>query len=176
MLKGYLSKEWRELASMPMLQGGKRDEAKGTHRMRMLLDIIHSHCIRLWKSRNEALHDKSDADLSALRSSETAEITQLYSQPDQMCYSDRYLCARPLEQLLRSTPATRRRWLRRVKASRDLHIRDGSRQVLITAFLHPLDLLLARSDSITTTALRGEKHDSRVGSGATGTMCELSGV
>ena len=47
-LKGYLSKEWRDLASMPrMIQDGKRVEAKGTQRMRTLLDSIHSHCVRL---------------------------------------------------------------------------------------------------------------------------------
>ena len=30
-------------------------QAKGTQRMRTLLDSIHSHCVRLWTSRNEAL-------------------------------------------------------------------------------------------------------------------------
>ena len=138
-LKGYLSKSWWDLASMPIIQNGTRDEAKGTQRMQKIFNRIYSQCIRLWKGRNEALHSKNDADLSAIRSAETVEITQLYLQQDQMCYSDRYVCARPLEQLLSSTPATRRRWLRRVKASRDMHIRDGSRQVLITAFLYPQD-------------------------------------
>jgi hypothetical protein len=131
--KGFFSVRWRELASRAMFQTNSMDPIKGQSCMRAIADGIYEHNIRLWKSRNEILHSREDIDLQSIRSAETAEISKLYEQPDSLCFSDRYLCSRSLEGLLRSTPATRRRWLRRVKASRDMHIKDGSRQVLLTS-------------------------------------------
>ena len=134
--KGYFSVRWRELASLAQFSGGK-DETRGIARMRNLIDAVHAHNIRLWKSRNDVLHSKDDATLAEIRSSETVELTRLHGQPEQLSSADRYLCSRSLENLLSSAPATRRRWMRRVKESRDRHERDGSRQVLLTSFFHP---------------------------------------
>ena len=131
--KGFLSVRWRELASQAMFQTDSTDSSKGQSRMRAIVDGIYAHNIRLWKSRNEILHSREDTDMQSIRSAETAEISKLHDQPESLCFSDRYLCSRSLDSLLRSTPATRRRWLRRVKASREMHIKDGSRQVLLTS-------------------------------------------
>jgi hypothetical protein len=68
------------------------------------------------------------------RSAETTEITHLHGQPDLLRFSDRYLCSQSLEKLLSATPATRRRWLRRVKQSRAQQQQDGARRALITAY------------------------------------------
>lgn len=133
--KGFLSSRWRDLAAMAMFQPGARDEIKGNSCICIIVQGIYEHSMRLWKSRNDMLHNKTESELSSIRrSSETAEIISIYEKPELLRFSDRYLCSRPLEQLLSSAPSTRRRWLRRVKSSRDLHDRDGAQQSLITAF------------------------------------------
>jgi hypothetical protein len=131
--KGFFSGGWRELASRAMFQTNSTDSIKGQSCMRAIVDGIYEHNIRLWKSHNEIVHSRADTDMQSIRSAETAEISKLYYQPDSLCFSDRYLCSRSLESLLRSTPATRRRWLRRVEAYREMHLKDGSRQVLLTS-------------------------------------------
>ena len=132
--KGFLSSRWRDLAAIAMFQSGVRDETKGNIRLRSIVNGIYEHSLRLWKARNEMLHNKTDSDLSRVRSSETAEIISMHANPELLRFSDRYLCSRPLDTLLSSAPSTRRRWLRRVKFSRALQDRDGARQSLITAF------------------------------------------
>ena len=132
--KGFLSSRWRDLSAMAMFKSGSRDEIKGNNRIRNIVHGIYEHSTRLWKARNEMLHQKTDCDLLRIRSSETAEIISMYEHPELLRFSDRYLCSRPLDKLLSSAPSTRRRWLRRVKLSRDLQDRDGARQSLITAF------------------------------------------
>ena len=67
-----------------------------------------------------------------IRSAETTEIIHLHGQPDLLRFSDRYLCSQSLDKLLSATPATRRRWLRRVKQSHAQQQQDAARQTLIT--------------------------------------------
>ena len=138
-MKGFLSSRWRDLASLAMFHIGSSDDEKGLSSMQRVLHAIHAHNIRLWTSRNQVLHSTDDEDLVTIRSGETAEITKMYGQPDLMRLADRHLCSRSLPKLLKSAPSTRRRWLRRVKLSRELYSRDGSRQVLITSFLKQPD-------------------------------------
>ena len=132
--KGFLSKKWRELASKSLYNIGNSDQTKGLQSMKSTLDAIHAHCIRIWLSRNQALHSNDDDAVQEIRSAERAEIQLLHGQPDSMRTADRYLCSRSLQKLLDSSPSTCRRWLRRVKASRELHSKDGSQQSLITSF------------------------------------------
>ena len=135
--KGFLSSRWRDLAAMEMFQSGARDETKGSSRLRNIVQGIFEHSMRLWRARNDILHNKTNSKLSRVRSSETAEIISMYEKPELLRFSDRYLCSRPLEKLLSSVPSTLQRWLRRVKISRELHDRDGARQSLITTFFPP---------------------------------------
>jgi hypothetical protein len=136
--QGFLSNLWRDIACRPVFQPGTYDEKKGTACMHNIVNGIYNHNIRLWKSRNAVLHSTDDAALATIRSTEAVEIIDLHSHPDSLRFADRYLCSRPLDTLLSSAPATRRRWLRRVKASKEQHLRDGTRQVLITSFLAPI--------------------------------------
>ena len=132
--KGFLSTKRRELASKSMYNIAKTDQAKGSKCMKSDLNAIHAHCICIWLSRTQAPHSKEDEAVQDIRSAERAEIQALHGQPESICMADRYLCSRSLQKLLDLSPSTRRRWLRRVKASRDLHSKDGSRQSLITSF------------------------------------------
>ena len=57
--------------------------------MKSILNAIHAHCIRVWLSRNQALHSKEDTAVLEIRSAERAEIQLLYGQPVLMCMADR---------------------------------------------------------------------------------------
>jgi hypothetical protein len=118
-----------------MFQSGSHDASKGNHRMLNIVQGISDHNMRLWTARNDMLHNKTEGDLARIRSAEVAEIISLHEQPERLRFDDRYLCNRPLEKLLSSAPSTRRRWLRRVKSSRELHDSDRARQSQITTFL-----------------------------------------
>ena len=100
-----------------------------------MLSIVHGiseHNMRLWKARNDMLHNKTDGDMARIRSAEAAEIISLHEQPEQLRFSDRYLCNQPLEKLLSSA---RRCWLRHVRLARELlHDSDGARQSQIASF------------------------------------------
>ena len=113
---------------------GPINDTKGLTCMNSIMNAIHDHSIRIWLSRNQVLHSKDDADSDRIRSAETAEIMLMHGQPEFMCTADRYLCAWSLSSLLSSSPSTRRHWLSQVKASRERHLKDGSRQALITSF------------------------------------------
>ena len=126
--------ERRDHTEIPF-QPGTYDEKKGIVCMSNIIQGIYEHNIRMWTSRNTVLHSTDDGGLATIRSAEAVEIINLHRQPNLVRFADRYLCSRPLDKLLSSAPATWRRWLRREKASREVHLRDGTQQVLITSFL-----------------------------------------
>ena len=121
-----------------MHTSGKLDRTKGAARMRPCITAIHDHSQRLWLARNSALHATDDDTVRDIRSSENAEIKDLYKQPHLLRAGDRHYCERSLDRLLNGPPSTRRRWLRRVKKSIAEHLRDGGHQTLITGYLHTI--------------------------------------
>jgi hypothetical protein len=126
-LMGFLSVEWRRLAGMN-LSTLTNDEALGISSMRKVIHGIHSHVLWQWTSRNAALHESTDSLLVNIRSAEFAEIRALHGNPNRLLSADRHLCSRSLASLFRSSPSTRRRWLRLVKQSIEV------RQSRITSF------------------------------------------
>ena len=70
-----------------------------------------------------------------IRSSENAEIKDLYKKSHLLRAGDRHYFELSLDRLLNGPPSTRRRWLRRVKKSIAEHFRDGGQQTLITGYL-----------------------------------------
>ena len=137
-LSGFLSQQWGSLAMHDMHTSGKLDRTKGAARMRTCITAIHDHSQRLWLARNSALHATDDDTVRDIRSSENAEIKDLYKQPHLLRAGDRHYCERSLDRLLNGPPSTRRRWLRRVKKSIAEHLRDGGHQTLITGYLHTI--------------------------------------
>ena len=135
-LKGYLAKQWGQMAQYDM-QSLTRHRQAGEKRMRQIVEALSSHVRRLWLSRNEVLHSPSDSSMESIRSAESAEIRYYHSRPHLLRLGDQHYCTRSLEKLLAGTPATRRRWLRKVKQSSADLTKDGTKQTLITKFFRP---------------------------------------
>ena len=102
--------------------------------MKSIIRSVGDHTRRLWMARNAILHSKSDQQLASIRSAEFAEIEYYHSRPHLLRTGDQHFCQRPLSNLLSGAPATRRRWLRKVKRSTAELTKDGTRQSLITNF------------------------------------------
>ena len=134
--KGYLSKHWGVMAQSDMHRN-TRDKIMGDLRMKQIHLAISSHIRRLWLSRNEVLHSTDDATLATVRSTETVEIIHYHSHPNLLRTGDQHYCRRSLSKLLAGTPATRRRWLRKVKQSSAELTKDGTSQTLLTSFFRP---------------------------------------
>ena len=137
-IKGLLSKSWIDLASKEY-EYGKQSLPAGEQRMKRCLASLLEYSTGIWKSRNSALHDSKDLENQRLRSLMADNISHLHSQADLLCFEDRYLCEIPLDRLLRSSPSTQRRWLKRMHDSKALHTKMGERQTLITSYFRRQD-------------------------------------
>jgi hypothetical protein len=135
-LKGYFSKQWSIMSQYDMHRN-TRDKIMGDLRMKQIHSALSSHIRRLWLSRNEVLHATDDVSLAKTRSTETVEIMHYHSKPHLLRTGDQHYCRRSLSKLLSSTPATRRRWLRKVKQSSAELTKDGTTQTLLTNFFRP---------------------------------------
>jgi hypothetical protein len=135
-IKGYLSKSWGNMAQYDMHRNS-RDKRMGDLRMKQIHVALSSHVRRLWLSRNDSLHSTDDATLATIRSAETVEIMHYYSNPNLLRTGDQHYCRRSLSKLLSGTPATRRRWLRKVRQSSAELTKDGTSQTLLTTFFRP---------------------------------------
>ena len=137
-IKGFLSKSWMDIASMEYGHM-KKSITEGACRMRRCTDALFKFSCGIWKSRNSALHESEEATNQRMRSATADTIIYLHSQGDHICHEDRYLCELPLDKILRSSPSTQRRWLKRMQDSKKLHTRRGERQTLITSFFRRFD-------------------------------------
>ena len=111
------------------------EEERAITRLRKAIRGIYDFTSDLWTERNTVLHDGETAhEMAEIFSTEVAEIKSYHQQRYLLRFDDRHLCDRPLKQLLTGSAATRRRWLRLVKRSRDVQARDGQTQQKITSF------------------------------------------
>lgn len=132
-LHGLLCHAWTDLASFDY-NNNTRSHQAGVRRMYSSLNALFTYSMGIWKARNAALHESNDNAARKTRQDMSDTIRWLYHKPDQVCFDDRYLCDMHLEKLLSSSPSTQRRWIKRVKASKDLYTREGARQTLITSY------------------------------------------
>jgi hypothetical protein len=68
---------------------------------------------------------------------ESATIRYYHSRPHLLGATDRHYCERPLLSILRGSPSSRRRWIRRVRFARADYLKDGRLQTKITGY-YPL--------------------------------------
>ena len=134
-LKGYFAKEWSDLAQLDLYHNS-RDTRKGEGRMAQILQALSTHIRRLWIARNACLHDNSHPTASV--SAESVEIEYYHSRPHLLRLGDQHYCNRSLSKILSGSPATRRRWLKKVKQSSAELTKDGTRQSLLTSFFRPI--------------------------------------
>ena len=135
-IKGYFAKEWGLMAQFDMHKK-TRDQRMGEKRMKRISLALSDHIRRTWLSRNGVLHSSDDQTLESIRSAESAEIKFYHGRPHLLRTGDQHYCQRPLAKILSCTPATRRRWLRKVKQSTADMTKDGTRQTLLTNFFRP---------------------------------------
>ena len=88
----------------------------------------------LWTGRNEALHGCALEDEQRRLTVVDMEIQKYDSESDLILTDDKFYCETSLEKLLRSSSANQRRWLLRVKASRNRKAAMQSLQPKINKF------------------------------------------
>ena len=110
-LRGYFSMEWRQMASEGVFDNDKFHEGRGHQTLKRIHMATHELTTTIWKARCKVLHDGNSPDLRAIRDTEIAEITDLYTNQDLIGVGDRHYCARPMATILQKAPSTRRRWL-----------------------------------------------------------------
>jgi hypothetical protein len=103
-------------------------------RISTIVHRIQSFVSVRWEGRNISLHKSEQHEEARQQTLEAAEIRHYFNQPHLIPASDQHYCSRSLTKLLRSQPAYRRRWLRRVRQARADMLNDQSRQALITTY------------------------------------------
>jgi hypothetical protein len=134
-IRGFLSTKWRQLAASHMSNPeALPQEQEGHRRMSIAIHRIQDFVRTRWEGRNEALHQINQDNTAANITLEAAEISHYFNQPHLLPVGDQHYCSGSLTKLLRSRPAYRRRWLRRVRQSRATLLKSQSRQAQITTY------------------------------------------
>lgn len=133
-IRGFLSKEWTDLASRTLLAPRKLDLHNGRRRMQSITNSLFEYARSTWVFRNECLHGRDEQKKRAILTAEEAEIRQYYTNQTMLHFDDRYLCDKNLDTLLNSSTTNKRRWLRRARLSKTRQDTDGQRQCMITSF------------------------------------------
>ena len=133
-VRGYLSSEWRQMASEGIYDTDEFNEGRGHQTLRLAFTALFKFTTNMWKARNCALHDDQSPDLRAIRDKEIAVITELYKNQDKIGATDRHYCERPLEFILRKNPSSRRRWIRYMHRARTRYKSEIQHQPLIASF------------------------------------------
>ncbi len=126
-IKGYLSVEWRYMASLGIYDTDTPHEGRGMQGIRSMLLTFQKLIQALWTSRNQVLHGSNDLELQNIRESELAEIRAYYNNPEMLLSGDRHYCEQTLQSIVTRAPTTRRRrWLRYMRLARLRFQREGS--------------------------------------------------
>ena len=133
-IRGFLSREWRDLASLDMNNSTTFSADTANTPLRKAMSCLYEYTRATWLHRNELLHTQEITALAvSIRSVVTAEIKYYHSRPHLLRFDDRHLCKRPLSKLLDSNAATHR-WLRMVKKSIGSSRNEGTTQTTMTSF------------------------------------------
>lgn len=130
-LTGFLAVSWNNVACQ-----GNRPTWEAERSTQAGIQGLLKRAKSLWVGRNQALHGSKEQELSKVYTVESAAIRYYHSRPHLLATGDRHYCQRPLLQILRGAPASRRRWLTRVRQARAAYIRDGQHQRQLTSYFH----------------------------------------
>jgi hypothetical protein len=154
LLQGYISKQWRQMASSHMLNAeAPAQPMDGRRRLDVILHRVQGYVLNIWKGRNEMLHRKDQYDEQRFLSNEAAEIRHYFSQPHLLPVQDQHYCTGQVISILRGSPATRRRWLMRVRRARAAQLQDQLRQARITSYFHRTKQSAATLNSDTSISI-----------------------
>ena len=133
--RGYISKQWRILASSHMTNDlAPPQPMDGRRRLDVMLHRIKEFVHKMWTGRNETLHQSDKVDERLFQTNEAAEIRHYFTQPHLLPVYDQHYCTGSVLSVLKSSPASRRRWLMRVRRAGARLLNDQLRQVRITSY------------------------------------------
>ena len=132
-LKGFLRNRWITVASLSMHAPASSLDV-GSGRLRHILKSLHIFTTALWKGRNKSLHGQANTNQRSINRQQDLEITHFYNRPEFLSVTDQHYCARPLSEILKFTPAKRRRWLRQVKLAHSRRLTNQQSQSRISQF------------------------------------------
>jgi hypothetical protein len=119
--RGYLSKVWIDVAAQEWTTPRDSDTSMGRDRMRRTIHSLNALAKAIWFLRNESLHRSKGEGIQWVRIAEEAEIRAFFQSSTTLLHvDDRYLCDANVDQLLKSSSANRRQWLRRARLSKTL--------------------------------------------------------
>ena len=104
----------------------------GGNSIQHALKALHFYTTEIWAGRNEVLHGQTQQDIMLQHNLVDAAITRYHNEPDLLLNADSHYCTQSLARLLRSSSSTKRRWLHRVKISRQKKESATARQPRIT--------------------------------------------
>ena len=133
-LTGILANSWLAVA-----RHSNHPSWEAERRLQTAIKGLHKRTASLWKGRNTQLHGPSEQEATRIYTAESATIRYYHSRPHLLGMTDRHSCDKPLLSILRGSPATRRRWLMRVRLARADYIKDGRLQTQITSYFQPTE-------------------------------------
>ena len=132
--RGFLAKTWTDVATMSYdVTGNITRRQDGKHKIRQVLKALHTLTTELWAGRNMALHHAGASTVGPL-SLIDAEIVKYHREPDLLLTDDRFYCEQSLQRLLASGASVKRRWIHRVKRSREKRQKYDKDQPRITKY------------------------------------------
>ncbi len=117
--RGFLAKTWMSVASLSYHAKKVVPRPDGEHRLRQVIKALHQLTTALWAGRNLAPHDLDKPQSITIPSLVDAEIMQYHREPELILTDDSFYCEQSLHRLLSSSASSKRRWLQRVKKSRE---------------------------------------------------------
>ena len=118
-LKGFLTTSWASAAAVHPTKPRKMERDKGQHRITQTLRALRTYTDNVWLDRNDVLHRHEDAEVARILSVQDSEIRHYHTHPHLLPERDRHYCKGNLDKLLKSKKSIRRRWLLRVRRSRN---------------------------------------------------------
>jgi hypothetical protein len=119
LFRGFLSKDWSTVFSLPHHPSRHNDSTRGTTLSLKVLYSLAEYTTQLWQHRNIILHQRDiDTCRTAANTLHQATINFLLTQRDKCLPGDRHLFHPPrLKNLQHATAGTQKQWIRAVRRS-----------------------------------------------------------
>jgi hypothetical protein len=123
----FLGQSWYLAASLEIFHPTSSNASRGDSTITKILQWLYSTTREQWLSRNRCLHNHSDQVSRDIQSTEATEIRHFHSQPHLLLPigNQEHYRERSLNELLHSSKAVRRRWLKHIRQARSNKLRHG---------------------------------------------------
>ena len=156
LFRGFISVKWHRLASSHFDYDDDSNiihRNDGANRVHRILKHIHTFTNDIWKGRNDVLHAAENAQAQKHLSALDTKITKFHTEADLVLSDDRFYCEMSLNRLLNGSTANKRRWLIRVKKSRQRKLALQTQQPRITKYFNKIHTPSASTDSYQPKAI-----------------------